>query len=62
MQIGALTKLAEVAGGYGESVSEADQVGPAIQRALDQVHKGYPAVIAAQIPTTNEEAQLSGRS
>jgi acetolactate synthase I/II/III large subunit len=52
-------KLAEAAGGYGETVTDADQMGPALQRALDQVHKGYPAVIAAQIPTVIEEGKLT---
>ncbi len=51
-------KLAEAAGGYGESVTDADQMGPALQRGLDQVHKGYPAVIAAQIPMLRDEAGL----
>jgi acetolactate synthase-1/2/3 large subunit len=44
-------KLAEAANCYGESVMEADQVGPALKRGLDQVHNGIPAVIAVDLPT-----------
>lgn len=51
-------KLAEAAGGYGETVSEPDEVAPALQRALDQVHRGSPAVIAAMLPTAVEEMEL----
>lgn len=50
-------KLAEAANGYGESVSEPDEVGPALRRGLEQVRNGTPAVIAAQLPTLVEEMQ-----
>ena len=52
-------KLAEAANGYGESVSEPEQVGPALRRGLDQVRQGVPAVIAAQLPTLVEEMRLA---
>jgi acetolactate synthase-1/2/3 large subunit len=43
-------KLAEAAGGYGEYVTETEQVGPALRRGLDRVHDGLPAVIAVRVP------------
>lgn len=52
-------KLAEAANGYGESVSEPEDVGPALRRALEQVRQGVPAVIAAQLPTLVEEMRLA---
>jgi acetolactate synthase-1/2/3 large subunit len=51
-------KLAEAANGYGETVSEADQVGPALRRGLEQVRNGTPAVIAVSLPTIVEEMSL----
>lgn len=52
-------KLAEAANGYGETVSEPEEVGSALRRGLAQVRNGVPAVIAATLPTLIEEAQLS---
>ncbi len=43
-------KLAEVSGGYGEYVTETAEVGPALKRGLEQVHKGSPALIAVRVP------------
>jgi acetolactate synthase I/II/III large subunit len=51
-------KLAEAAGGYGETVRTAEEVGPALRRGLEQVRKGIPAVIAAWLPTHVEEMKL----
>lgn len=51
-------KLAEAANGYGETVYEADEVGPALKRGLEQVRNGTPAVIAAKIPTLVQEMTL----
>ena len=51
-------KLAEAANGYGETVSEAAQVGPALRRGLEQVRNGTPAVIAVTLPTIVEEMSL----
>jgi acetolactate synthase-1/2/3 large subunit len=52
-------KLAEAANGYGEAVSEPEQVGPALRRGLEQVRQGVPAVIAAQLPTLVDEMRLA---
>jgi acetolactate synthase-1/2/3 large subunit len=51
-------KLAESANGYGETVREPEQMGPALQRGLEQVRKGRPAIIAAYLPTLIEEMTL----
>ena len=51
-------KLAEAANGYGETVYEADEVGPALRRGLEQVRNGTPALIAAKIPTGVQEMNL----
>ena len=51
-------KLAEAANGYGETVREPEEVGPALGRGLEQVRNGSPAVIAAYLPTTVEEMSL----
>lgn len=51
-------KLAEAANGYGETVSTAEEVGPALRRGLEQVRRGTPAVIAARIPTIPQEMAL----
>lgn len=51
-------KLAEAANGYGETVREPEEVGPALRRGLEQVRKGTPAVIAAYLPTLVEEFGL----
>lgn len=51
-------KLAEAANGYGETVYEADEVGPALRRGLEQVRNGTPALIAAKIPTAVQEMSL----
>ena len=51
-------KLAEAANGYGETVYDADEVGPALRRGLEQVRNGTPALIAAKIPTAVQEMSL----
>jgi acetolactate synthase-1/2/3 large subunit len=43
-------KLAESAGGYGENVTQAAEVGPALARGLKQVRDGLPAIIAVRVP------------
>ena len=48
-------KLAEAANGYGEEVTEPEQVGPALRRGLEQVRNGSPAVVAVHLPTLVEE-------
>ena len=53
-----IAKLAEAANGYGETVYEAEEVGPALRRGLEQVRNGTPAVIAAKIPTAVQEMSL----
>ncbi|MCS5573961.1 MAG: thiamine pyrophosphate-dependent enzyme, partial [Pseudomonadales bacterium] len=52
-------KLAEAANGYGETVYEAEEVGPALKRGLEQVRNGTPAIIAAKIPTAVQEMNLA---
>jgi acetolactate synthase-1/2/3 large subunit len=51
-------KLAEAANGYGETVREPEDVGPALRRGLEQVRRGSPAVIAVMLPTLVEEAGM----
>ena len=51
-------KLAEAANGYGETVTKAEDVGPALRRGLEHVRNGSPAVIAAVLPTLVEEMSL----
>jgi acetolactate synthase I/II/III large subunit len=51
-------KLAEAGNSYGETVREPEEVAPALQRGLDQVRKGTPALIAAYLPTLVEEMKL----
>ena len=51
-------KFAEAANGYGETVYEAEEVGPALRRGLEQVRNGTPALIAAKIPTAVQEMSL----
>ncbi len=51
-------KLAEAGNGYGETVREPEEVGPALRRGLEQVRKGTPAIIAAYLPTLVEEFDL----
>jgi hypothetical protein len=36
--------------GYGENVTEASEVGPALERGLREVRNGSPAVIAVHVP------------
>ncbi len=55
-------KLAEAANGYGETVREPEEVEPALRRALDQVRRGVPAVVAAYLPTHLEETKLHPRA
>jgi acetolactate synthase-1/2/3 large subunit len=52
-------KLAEAANGYGESVTEPEDVAPALKRGLEQVRNGLPAVMAMQLPTLVEDMRLS---
>ena len=53
-------KLAEAANCYGESVSESQQVGPALRRGMEQVRNGIPAVVAVTLPTIPEEMTRQG--
>lgn len=50
-------KLAESTGGYGENVTEAAEVGPALARGLKQVRDGFPAVIAVRVPGPLQQGQ-----
>ncbi|HEU0075416.1 MAG TPA: thiamine pyrophosphate-requiring protein [Dehalococcoidia bacterium] len=43
-------KLAEAAGGYGETVSATVDLAPALRRGLDLTRQGVPAVIAVEVP------------
>jgi acetolactate synthase-1/2/3 large subunit len=43
-------KYAQAVGGYGEYVTETERVGPALQRAIEEVRKGSPAVVAVRVP------------
>ena len=43
-------KLAEAGHGYGETVTQTSEVGPALQRGLDMTRQGTPAVIAIEVP------------
>lgn len=52
-------KLAEAANCYGELVSEASDIRPALERGLKQTRDGVPAVIAVTLPTIPEEWALS---
>ncbi len=51
-------KMAEAANCYGETVHEPEEVGPALRRAMEHVHKGTPALVAAYLPTLIEELEL----
>lgn len=51
-------KIAEVVDGYGENVTEPEEVGPALRRGLDAVRHGSPAVIGVWLPTLVEEMSL----
>jgi acetolactate synthase I/II/III large subunit len=51
-------KLAESANGYGETVREPEELGPALRRGLESVRKGSPAIISAHLPTIVEEMAL----
>ena len=53
-------KLAEAANCYGESVSESQQVGPALRRGMEHVRNGVPAVVAVTLPTIPEEMTRQG--
>ena len=48
-------KLAEAVGGYGETVTAAAEVGPALRRGLAQTRDGIPAVIALEVPGPTRE-------
>jgi len=43
-------KEAEAAGAYGENVRDPAQVGPALQRGLEQIRRGKPALVAVWLP------------
>ena len=43
-------KYAEAVDGYGEYVTDADRVGPALQQGLEATRAGRPAVIAGRVP------------
>ena len=43
-------KLAETVGGYGENVTRTEDVLPALQRGLDMVRNGTPAIVAVRVP------------
>ncbi len=51
-------KMAESCNCYGETVSEASQVEAALRRGMEQVRRGVPALIAADLPTLVEEQHL----
>ncbi|MBM4298669.1 MAG: acetolactate synthase, partial [Deltaproteobacteria bacterium] len=51
-------KLAEAVGGYGETVSEPEELAPALRRGLESVRQGSPAIISAYLPTVVEEMTL----
>ncbi len=48
-------KYAEAVDGYGEYVTEAARVGPALKAGLEAVRKGSPAVIAVRVPGPLQE-------
>lgn len=52
-------KLAETVDGYGESVSEPQEVGPALRRGLEQVRNGHTAVVSVWLPTIVEEMAMA---
>ena len=49
-------KYAETVDGYGEYVTETDRVGPALQRAIEELSKGSPAVVAVRVPGPSQRA------
>ena len=51
-------KLAESGNGFGETVTEAEQLRPALERGLDYTRKGTPALVAVKLPTLVEEMEL----
>jgi acetolactate synthase-1/2/3 large subunit len=51
--------MAETVNGYGETVREPEEVGPALRRGLDAVRNGSPAVIGDWLPTLVEEMNLA---
>jgi acetolactate synthase-1/2/3 large subunit len=55
-------KLAETVNGYGETVHEPEDLGPALRRGLEFVRKGSPAIISAYLPTIVEEMNLEKTS
>ncbi|MCZ7573284.1 MAG: thiamine pyrophosphate-requiring protein [Ardenticatenaceae bacterium] len=52
-----LAKQAESVGAYGENVADPDQVGPALQRGLEAVRSGVPAVVAVRLLQLVRETQ-----
>jgi thiamine pyrophosphate-dependent acetolactate synthase large subunit-like protein len=53
-------KLAEAANCSGETVSEPEEVGPALRRAMKHVRDGTPALVAVMLPTIPEEMATGG--
>jgi acetolactate synthase-1/2/3 large subunit len=51
-------KMAETVNGYGETVRDPEEVGPALRRGLNAVRNGSPAVIGVWLPTLVEEMSL----
>jgi len=51
-------KMAETVNGYGETVRDPEEVGPALRRGLNAVRNGSPAVIGVWLPTLVEEMGL----
>ena len=48
-------KLAEAANCYGETVAEPDKIAEALQRGMEYVHDGTPALVAVDLPTIPQE-------
>jgi acetolactate synthase-1/2/3 large subunit len=53
-----LAKLVESVGGYGENVSEPEEVVPALQRALKMVDQGVPSLVAVRLPQLAKETMV----
>ena len=51
-------KLAEAGNCYGQTVSEPEEVGPALKRALDQVRKGTPVSAVAADHVEDVEGEV----
>jgi acetolactate synthase-1/2/3 large subunit len=53
-------KYAEAVDGYGEYVTDAERVGPALKRGLEATRNGSPAVIAVRVPGPLQDKQGVG--